>query len=458
MPRLVVTCPECGTRLEAAVDDVGRDGQCPACESIFAVLAPAGSLFPSQALGHVLEYQNISGLIVPSALTGGLLLMAAASLSHWVDPLGDAAELAGTVRSTVLGVSLACILFVAVSAVSRMTFAPAVLVAGTWGVAATCWLFGLARCLDGGVQTSRSFAPATGVYVALAASLSLVGSAVYGYVQYRRVHSLRRPNVLFLCAACLGLVLGLGVLGLHTAPLCDAAVQRAALRHVQEKAAAAERERSVKERTVRESRPRPLPPADAQPEPPAAVQPTPEGTSTTVAAPPQDEEPPPTRRVAEEPHRYVWIEAEDALEHTCHVVPDPRDIKRTALSGGKWLAHSPPPAGETARAEARYSFTIGEAGTYTWWVRVCPMNPTYGVRLNENEWDWAGWQTGDRASATTEQSSSFLTWVRIDTQQLPAGTHVVALAFPQNVRPFTAFDCMVFVNFDWEPRGTAKPR
>jgi hypothetical protein len=459
MARLVVTCPECGTRLETAVDDVGRDGQCPACESIFAIRAPTGDVFPSRSLGHVLEYQNISGLAIPSALVCGLLLMTAASLSHWVEPLGDAAELAGTVRSAVLGVSLACLLFIAVSAASRMTFAPAVLVGGTWGVAASCWLFGFARCLDAGVRTSSSFAPFTGIYVALAASLSLVGSAAYGYVQYRRVHSLRRPTTLFLSAACLGLLLGLGLLGRHTAPLCDAAVDRARTRQAQEEAAAAQKARSARERTLPQTQPPAPPPGGTQPEPVPAAPPTPEGTSA-VAAPPAHEEPPPDRPAdaPRAPHHYVWIEAEDALDHTCRVIVDPADINRAALSGRAWLAHSPGTAQETARAEARYSFTVETTATYTWWIRVCPTNPTYGVRLDEDDWDWAGWETGESVSATTKPSRYRLTWVRVDTQQLPPGTHVVTVAFPQNVRPFTAIDCMAFVNFDWEPRGTGKPR
>ena len=75
MARVVIECPSCNTRLETSSDNVGRDGQCPACEEIFSIPPASGvgtvsgrrtALKTSAAA----EYQDFSVLFEPTMCQG----------------------------------------------------------------------------------------------------------------------------------------------------------------------------------------------------------------------------------------------------------------------------------------------------------------------------------------------------------------------------------------------------
>jgi hypothetical protein len=228
MPLIVVTCPECETRLETGAESVGRSGQCPACDAIFPVSVPAGGQWaPEGTVGLAVEYDNVGTMSVPVAMGACLVLMTAAALVRWVDPLGSAAAFVGVQQGLVAGVSLACLLAIVVSAAARASFGPAVLAASTWAVAATVLLFGLERCLGRTAGADGTFAPTVGLYIALGAGVLAVAGAAHAYVQYRRAGILRQPTRLCMLAAGLGAAIGFLTLVFHTGPGCEAALELA---------------------------------------------------------------------------------------------------------------------------------------------------------------------------------------------------------------------------------------
>jgi hypothetical protein len=459
MRRLVVTCPECSARLEAPSDDLGRDGQCPACQRIFCIRPSEGAgWILSDLVGDALEQRDAGLAAVPFVMSGCLVVLILATFAKWANPFGSEMAFVGTDKILMAAISVACLLFLAASALTQACAAPAALLAGTWGVATTCWLFGLRRFLGQGAETYGTFQPLTGLHAARLAGVLLVAATAYAYGQYRRTGLLRQPAAAFLSSGGLGLVVGITVLLLHAAPASTRALAMARARSTV----------VTPKTTLTQGNPRPVPPAvqgtrptepvdrPAPTEPPRTVPSTipgiPVPTEAVATVDPPDVEP--------VPFRWIWIEGEDALEQDCVVPREERGIAWQVVSGGRWLSHYPHLRSPERPAEAHYTFVAEEpSGYYSLWVRAYPMKDITSIQVridDRGSAKYTGRAAGTNNARTSGSQPVAMGWGFFGKHEIAGGTHSLTIHFPDWVRP-SAVDCLLFTESTQGPAGKEKP-
>jgi len=232
MAKIVLVCPFCQKKLETDAGNVGRDGQCPACEKVFEITAtePAGALTAVGAGAREYEYQDMGALVAVGAVGVALLLLVASTFTSWTPSYGKlAAHLAG-VKTAVLAVSLACCAFLVFSAAGGKSLMPAVIVSGAWGMVVIVWTWGVWFVVHGAVQqvaeaVRRDFALNAGLFLTLGAAVLVVLAAVYVYVQVKADTTYDRLGVLMVVADLVAVILALLAVGLNVRPAVGKLVQ-----------------------------------------------------------------------------------------------------------------------------------------------------------------------------------------------------------------------------------------
>lgn len=170
----------------------------------------------------------------------------------------------------------------------------------------------------------------------------------------------------------------------------------------------------------------------------------------------------PARRVR--PHRgryadgdgWVWIEGEDAREHS--VPPDgalrPDSTEEQArLSNGAWLQHH----GETDWS-ARWEFEVTTPGSFRVWARSA---------LYEFRWSLDGGEWRERLYASPAVECQRLrrqdiwdldlAWVCLGDIEIPAGKHVLRAAHSDRSERALGLDCWLLARLPLGPSGTDYP-
>lgn len=238
MAKTVIVCPSCGKKLETDRDNIGREGQCPACEEVFTIPeahAGAGAV-PGRWLGDLPpEYENLWVLSGVVLIALALVLMMGSTLADWVSPECPALAYLGWHKTLLVAVSGTCLAVLVLSALTRKSFAASVLLASVWATLSAVWLAGMLRRMDTIEQTGRdmwfgegvqvraalTFAPQAGLYVAAIGAVFLFGAAVYAWYQYRDVKTVRFFGLFLAICVAMGFFLGVYVFNHHVGPSLD---------------------------------------------------------------------------------------------------------------------------------------------------------------------------------------------------------------------------------------------
>ena len=166
---------------------------------------------------------------------------------------------------------------------------------------------------------------------------------------------------------------------------------------------------------------------------------------------------------------FVWLEGESSLDTTFnhHNWYEDTSLDKRLMSPGvpdtgpgDWLAHYV--TGNPANtAYARWSFTLAEGGSYTWWLRTNPINATLRYAV-----DAAPLQPLDvtdyREVVNIVQGIDirWLAWVKVGSFALAPGNHSVTIEVAYNAarnESHGGVDALCLTNFPWEPAGTLQP-
>jgi len=288
MAKIILVCPFCQTKLETPDANVGRDGQCPACEKIFEITPREGARGGTAAGAGRLagareyEYQENNALVATVAVGVCLILLILSTFLRWGSQYGKLVEYLPGIRITFLAVSLACLSFFIFSAVGGKSLMPAVIVSGAWGTVAVLWSWGIwysvHKIISGtdvaAVQESlkSELAIKGGVLLPLVAGLLLTASSAFVVVITKESSTFQRLGFFTAIAQLLAVILGIVVIAAHVRP---AIAQRAGT--VQ----AAESGRPARARPERQQ-----PPPNEEP---AAVRERPERASQPAEPTPEPE-------------------------------------------------------------------------------------------------------------------------------------------------------------------------
>jgi len=129
------------------------------------------------------------------------------------------------------------------------------------------------------------------------------------------------------------------------------------------------------------------------------------------------------------------------------------------VSDGYWLGHY---TNSPSTAEANYTFTVTEGGSYGWWARLSAYRTAYeysvdGGPRHEIVLDPAHeYMTVTKAYA----GARYIAWYEVGTVELSPGSHTVTVhvvQHPDVAGTQGAIDCMCLTNFPWWPAGTLQP-
>ncbi|MFO7959266.1 MAG: hypothetical protein R6X33_19450 [Candidatus Brocadiia bacterium] len=238
MAKTVIVCPSCGKKLETDRDNIGREGQCPACEKVFTVpdTQAGGGSTPGRWRGDLPpEYENLWVLSGVALIALVLVLMMGSTMADWVSPECPALGYLGWQKTLLVAVSGTCLAVVVLTALTRKSFAASVLLVSAWATLSAVWLAGMLRRMDTIEQAARemwfgegvqvraalTFAPQAGLYAAAMGAVFLFGAAVYAWYQYRDVKTVRFFGLLLAICVVLGFSLGMYAFNNHVGPSLD---------------------------------------------------------------------------------------------------------------------------------------------------------------------------------------------------------------------------------------------
>jgi len=238
MAKTVIVCPSCGKKLETDVDNIGREGQCPACEEVFNIpdrRAGGGATVGRWDGDLPPEYENLWVLSGVALIAVALLLLIGSTLLLWVNPDCPAADYMAWQKALVLAISATCLGALISSGLTRKSFAAVVLLVGAWGPAAAVCLAGMLRHMETIVETAKkrgfgtgarirpglTFTPHAGLYLGAIASVLLLAAAIYTYYQYRGTKTVKWFLPFLLVSIVLGFFGGLYALSGHVKPSLD---------------------------------------------------------------------------------------------------------------------------------------------------------------------------------------------------------------------------------------------
>jgi hypothetical protein len=291
--KIVLVCPFCQKKVETDDTNVGRDGQCPACEKIFEITAPAASA-PARSGStagagwsggaNEFEYRDSNALVATIAVGVALLLLAGSTFAAWAPSHSRLADYVPMPQAVVLAASALCCAFFAFSALGGKSLMPALIISGAWGILAAIWAWaihfftnGIARDLT---ETSRrAFSLSPGLFLAMGAGLLVMGASLFAYRQVKAGSTFERLGFFMLFAMLLAIVLGFVIAGAGVRPAVAELAQ--GLQHpetAEERPPAgrpprgrrppAAREEPAEEQTRPERRPDTPPPTEQRPEEP----------------------------------------------------------------------------------------------------------------------------------------------------------------------------------------------
>ncbi|MFO8007252.1 MAG: hypothetical protein R6V05_05885 [Candidatus Brocadiia bacterium] len=234
MASIVLVCPSCGRKLETSDRNIGRDGQCPSCETIFEISGPyrgGGGGAVATAEGSWLEsapaeYRETSAVSAALAVFIGLVVLSGITSLPWTrNPLGQAGSFIAQEKLHILTVSVACCAFLVTAALTHKSLLPGVLLSGAWATVVLIWVGGLLYGLETYAKrltavsafqnVVTNFTPASGLYVALIVSFLLVAVCLYAYSRFKGVANLRHFVLVAVLVQLLAVLAGAAVLYLH---------------------------------------------------------------------------------------------------------------------------------------------------------------------------------------------------------------------------------------------------
>lgn len=242
MARVLLVCPFCQKRLETSEGNVGREGQCPACENVFPVTPqerrapgiPAMQAGAEALLGALQEFEYREMPVLASALAVAvcLLLLLFVSLLPWagggraLSPLMPSEQLAFT------AVTAVCCLYMLVSFLSRKSLVPAALLSAAWGTTVLIWTGGILRAVYEAVKAAQDTPLAKemssrmglsgNIYFPLALGLLTALAGFYFYYQCKDSDTFRRLGAFLLATQLVAVIAGLLVVSLHVNPTIKA--------------------------------------------------------------------------------------------------------------------------------------------------------------------------------------------------------------------------------------------
>ncbi len=154
---------------------------------------------------------------------------------------------------------------------------------------------------------------------------------------------------------------------------------------------------------------------------------------------------------------FVWIEGEDAADHTLQRHGWYDSVKKDNLSGGQWLSHfaagSPP--------TARYDVQVSRPGPHHFWIRANSVAaPRLSYRLDSGPWvevNLGKAVENLNIASDGKPDMRFISWVNAGQVQLTAGPHSIEFKFHSDNNNHGALDCFVLSPSPFMPRGALKP-
>jgi len=246
MAKVLLVCPFCQKRLETSEGNVGREGQCPACENVFPVTPqerrgpgiPAVQVGGETLLGALQEFEYREMPVLASALAVAvcLVLLFLASLLPWVGGGRALSNLMPGEQIAFSVVTAACCLCMLVSFLSRKSLVPAVLLATAWGTTALIWTGGILRGVYEAVKAAQDTPLAKeissrmglsgNIYIALALGLLTALAGFYFYYQCKDSDTFRRLGAFLMATEVAAVLAGLVIVSLHVSPMIKAATPK----------------------------------------------------------------------------------------------------------------------------------------------------------------------------------------------------------------------------------------
>lgn len=258
MAVIVFKCPYCEEKLETSGENVGREGQCAKCDRIFEIPNPRQSEAPASAApsrsglfsAAPSEYEDTGLLTGAVGMGAALLLLVGAALLPWSKDGDVFHSFVSVEKFYLLTGSVACLVFLGLSALTRKSLVPAVLAAAGWGVCTLIWVGGLWKGLGSvaEAQEVKTSGGSGGFYLAVVAAVLLVLATIYVYFQCRDSKLLRRFGVYVLSLLVVGGCASIILLTQHVRP----GLHRAAVRYKKFTAQVEEQQRREREQERRE--------------------------------------------------------------------------------------------------------------------------------------------------------------------------------------------------------------
>jgi hypothetical protein len=176
-----------------------------------------------------------------------------------------------------------------------------------------------------------------------------------------------------------------------------------------------------------------------------------------------------------------WIEGENYVSSTfnrhgwyqnTNIVKNLLSPGTPGVSDGNWHTHFGS-GGSSEQATARYRVTIGEGGTYTWWIRLNPFRnanggANYSYRYRQGQAPWTAWTDLDVSEARDGMIDlvdpgidiRFIGWCCAGRFDLAPGSYEFEIRLSRREGEkdnHGGIDVMAFVNFSWAPTGTVPP-
>lgn len=154
----------------------------------------------------------------------------------------------------------------------------------------------------------------------------------------------------------------------------------------------------------------------------------------------------------------VWIEGEDAEVKSVSHNSWYDGVKKEVLSEQEWLTHFD----ENREGRAEYTFSIEEAGDFTFWLRANPVAAKLSYRLdNSDSWQPVRFDRDQRGRANIARDDKpdlrFISWTKVGQFSLKEGQHSLEFRFHSGPQNHGGIDCFVFSRIPFVPSGTMKP-
>ena len=151
----------------------------------------------------------------------------------------------------------------------------------------------------------------------------------------------------------------------------------------------------------------------------------------------------------------IWREGEDATRKTVQHHGWYDSVKKDVLSGGNWLSHYGPAAGE-----AEYEVEVAEAGNYTLWARLNPVASVPSWRVDGGAWakvDLKDVRQQQNIAGDGKIDHRFIGWVKVGVVPLAKGKRTIGFHWEGGAENSGGLDCFCLTTEAWVPQGATKP-